>query len=67
MLEAAAAIKDMARSRPSEAPAMLKQAQHLVELAEQIRTDWLSRKNEERVRAIASLAPERRDRAAETA
>jgi hypothetical protein len=55
MLEAAAAIKDMARDRPAEAPAMLEQAQHLIELAEQIENDWLRRQIEERLRAVALL------------
>ena len=45
MLEAAAAITEMARTRPAEASAMLEQAQHLVELAEQIRSDWERRRN----------------------
>jgi len=45
MLEAAAAIKEMAQTRPAEAPAMLEQARHLIELAEQIRSDWLRRQN----------------------
>jgi hypothetical protein len=40
---AAEEIKDMARVRPENAPAMLAQAHHLIELAEQIRTDRLRR------------------------
>jgi len=52
MLEAAAAIKEMARTRPAEAPAMLEQARHLIELAEQIRSDWLRRQNSGPLRAF---------------
>src|SRR5438105_4795472 len=40
---AADEIKDMARARPENAPALLEQARHLIELAEQIRNDWLRR------------------------
>ena len=36
-------IKEMARVRPENAPALLEQARHLIELAEQIRNDWLRR------------------------
>lgn len=43
ILEAAKEIKDMARVRPAEAPAMLEQARHLVEIAQQIKSDLLRR------------------------
>ena len=41
---AAEEIKEMARVRPENAPALLEQARHLIELAEQIRNDWLRRR-----------------------
>jgi hypothetical protein len=66
MLEAAAEIKNMARSRPAEAPAMLEQAQHLIELAEQIRSDWLRRRNDSRLDAASALGADRRGRASGT-
>ncbi|HZS83810.1 MAG TPA: hypothetical protein VFA50_13125 [Stellaceae bacterium] len=65
MLEAAAAIKDMARTRPAEASAMLEQAQHLIELAEQIRSDWLRRQGEDPVRSSATLAQRMANHAAD--
>jgi hypothetical protein len=43
ILGAAEEIKDMARIRPADAPAMLEQARHLIELAEQIKSDWQRR------------------------
>ena len=49
ILGAAEEIKDMARVRPEDAPAMLEQARHLVELAEQIKSDWLRRQSTEGV------------------
>ncbi len=53
ILGAAEEIKDMARVRPADAPAMLEQARHLIELAEQIRSDWLRRQSTEA--ALAAL------------
>jgi hypothetical protein len=47
ILGAAEEIKGMAKIRPADAPAMLEQARHLTELAEQIRSDWLRRRNSE--------------------
>ena len=47
ILGAAEEIKDMARVRPADAPAMLEQARHLIELAEQIKSDWLRRQSTE--------------------
>jgi hypothetical protein len=44
ILEAAEEIKDMARIRPEEAPEMLEKARHLIELAGQIKSDLLRRK-----------------------
>jgi hypothetical protein len=44
ILEAAEEIKDMARIRPAEAPEMLEKARHLIELAGQIKSDLLRRK-----------------------
>jgi hypothetical protein len=44
ILEAAEEIKDMARVRPAEAPEMLEKARHLIELAGQIKSDLLRRK-----------------------
>jgi hypothetical protein len=44
ILEAAEDIKDMARVRPAEAPEMLEKARHLMELAGQIKSDLLRRK-----------------------
>src|SRR3984957_19575715 len=44
ILEAAVDIKDMARIRPEEAPEMLEKARHLIELAGQIKSDLLRRK-----------------------
>jgi hypothetical protein len=41
---AAEEIKEMARIRPENAAALLEQARHLIELAEQIRNDWLRRR-----------------------
>jgi len=63
MLEAAAEIKNMARSRPAEAPAMLEQAEHLIELVEQIRSDWLRRRSDDRLDAVEALGADRRGRA----
>src|SRR5689334_20854146 len=63
MLEAAAEIKNMARSRPAEAPAMLEQAQHLIELAEQIRSDWLRRRSDDGLDAGSALGVAPRGRA----
>lgn len=47
ILEAAEEIKDMARIRPAEAPEMLEKARHLIELAGQIKSDLLRRKEAE--------------------
>ena len=44
ILKAAEEIKDMARIRPAEAPEMLEKARHLIELAGQIKSDLLRRK-----------------------
>jgi len=43
ILEAAQQIERMAKSRPDQAKQMLEQAHHLIELAEQIKRDWLNR------------------------
>jgi len=43
MLAAAEEIRAMAQKRPAQAAAMFEQARHLLELAEQIRNDWLRR------------------------
>jgi hypothetical protein len=55
ILGAAEEIKDMARVRPSEAPEMLEQARHLMELAEQIKSDLLRRRGTER--PLSSAGP----------
>jgi hypothetical protein len=41
IMEAAEEIRGMARIHPDQASVMLAQAKHLMELAEQIRSDWL--------------------------
>jgi hypothetical protein len=43
ILAAAEEIQAMARNSPAQAAAMFEQARHLLELAEQIRNDWLRR------------------------
>lgn len=43
ILEAAQQIVQMAKARPDEAPQMLERAGYLVNLAEQIKRDWLIR------------------------
>jgi len=53
ILGAAEEIKDMARIRPEDAPAMLEQARHLIELAEQIKSDWLRRQSTEATLDVA--------------
>jgi hypothetical protein len=55
ILDAAEEIKDMARVRPSQAPEMLAQARHLMELAEQIKSDLLRRRGLEG--PLASIGP----------
>lgn len=45
ILEAANEIRFMAESRPAEASALLAQAHRLTDLAEQIRSDWLRRRD----------------------
>ena len=65
ILAAAEQIKEMARNRPAEAPAMIEQARHLTELAEQIRSDWLRRLSSVPPHAAAnpdSIPPTARDR-----
>jgi hypothetical protein len=59
ILEAAQEIEDMARVRPAEAPAMLEQARHLVELAEQMRRDWLRRRGVELSLGLANSGASR--------
>ena len=53
ILEAAEEIKDMARIRPAEAPEMLEKARHLIELAGQIKSDLLRRKEADLPSAIS--------------
>jgi hypothetical protein len=55
ILGAAEEIKDMARIRPSQAPEMLEQARHLMELAEQIKNDLLRRRRMEQ--AFSNAGP----------
>jgi hypothetical protein len=43
ILEAAQQIEDMAKTRPEQAAEMLQRARYLVNLAEQIKRDWLNR------------------------
>jgi hypothetical protein len=43
ILEAAQQIASLAKTRPDEAAEMLARARYLVELAEQIKRDWLVR------------------------
>ena len=43
ILEAAQQIEKMAKTRPEQAAEMLQRARYLVELAEQIKRDWLNR------------------------
>jgi hypothetical protein len=43
ILEAAQQIEKMAKTRPEQAAEMLQRARYLVDLAEQIKRDWLNR------------------------
>jgi hypothetical protein len=43
ILEAAQQIARMAKTRPDQAAEMMERARYLVELAEQIKRDWLTR------------------------
>jgi hypothetical protein len=54
ILKAAEEIKDMARIRPAEAPEMLEKARHLIELAGQIKSDLLRRKEADQPSTVRS-------------